>query len=643
MRFPAIVSLFPIILLLSACGAETENSTAPQQVVLRENAEPLSIPEYAIEEFMGSTAYSGASFSSDSSRILVSNNSTGIYNVYALAVDGSGETQLTHSTGNATLAISYFADDDRFLFTSDQGGNELNHLYVQERDGTIVDLTPGENLKASFGGWAGDYESFYVQSNQRDPRYFDVYEYDLSSGYPRRMVFQNDDGMFPANISADGRYIALMALSTANDNDIFVEEISSGERIHITPHSGDVSSSPSDFSPDSRYLYYTSDAGGEFRRLLRHDLLSGEQEEVLSFDWDIMYGSFSREGMYFVVGVNVDARTELRLYDATTMERVEAPEVAGANVSSVRFSEGDSQIAMYASGSRFPRDLFVHTMGSTDEPRRLTRSLNANIDAEHLAEAQVVRFESYDGLEIPGILYAPLQASADNLAPALVWVHGGPGGQSRAGYNDLIQYLVNHGHVVYAINNRGSSGYGKSFYAMDDRRHGEADLGDVVASKQMLIDTGIVDPDRIGIIGGSYGGYMVVAALAFAPEVFEVGVDIFGVTNWVRTLESIPPWWEAQKEALYSEMGDPATDRERLQRISPLFHAENIVKPMIVLQGANDPRVLQIESDEMVAAVRRNDVHVDYHVYPDEGHGFRNKQNQIHGYKAILEFVNRYL
>jgi dipeptidyl aminopeptidase/acylaminoacyl peptidase len=322
---------------------------------------------------------------------------------------------------------------------------------------------------------------------------------------------------------------------------------------------------------------------------------------------------------------------------------MEAPGVEGANISSVRFSKGDSRMAMYVSGSRFPRDLFVHTMGSADEPKRLTRSLNANINAEHLAEAQVVRFESYDGLEIPGILYAPLQASADNLAPALVWVHGGPGGQSRAGYNDLIQYLVNHGYVVYAINNRGSSGYGKSFYAMDDRRHGEADLGDVVASKQMLIDTGIVDPDRIGIIGGSYGGYMVVAALAFAPEEFEVGVDIFGVTNWLRTLENIPPYWEAQKEALYSEMGDPATDRERLQRISPLFHAENIVKPLIVLQGANDPRVLQIESDEMVAAVRRNDVHVDYHVYPDEGHGFRNKKNQIHGYKAILEFVDRYL
>jgi len=255
----------------------------------------------------------------------------------------------------------------------------------------------------------------------------------------------------------------------------------------------------------------------------------------------------------------------------------------------------------------------------------------------------VVRFESYDGLEIPGVLYKPHQASSSTPAPALVWVHGGPGGQSRVGFSGLMQYLVNHGYVVYAINNRGSSGYGKSFFAMDDRRHGEADLQDVVASKQMLIETGYVDPDKIGIIGGSYGGYMVVAALAFEPEVFDVGVDIFGVTNWLRTLESIPPWWEAQKEALYTEMGDPATDRERLERISPLFHASNIVKPLIVLQGANDPRVLQVESDEMVAAVRANGVPVEYIVFPDEGHGFRNKENQKRGYRAILTFLEQYL
>jgi dipeptidyl aminopeptidase/acylaminoacyl peptidase len=159
----------------------------------------------------------------------------------------------------------------------------------------------------------------------------------------------------------------------------------------------------------------------------------------------------------------------------------------------------------------------------------------------------------------------------------------------------------------------------------------------------MLIETGYVDPGRIGIIGGSYGGYMVMAALAFTPEEFSVGIDIFGVTNWLRTLENIPPWWEAQREALYEELGNPETDRERLHRISPLFHAENVVSPLLVLQGANDPRVLQVESDEMVAGVRANGVPVEYIVFPNEGHGFRHRDNQIRGYKAVLQFLDKHL
>jgi dipeptidyl aminopeptidase/acylaminoacyl peptidase len=244
---------------------------------------------------------------------------------------------------------------------------------------------------------------------------------------------------------------------------------------------------------------------------------------------------------------------------------------------------------------------------------------------------------------VPGLLYKPHGASARRKAPALVMVHGGPGGQARIGYDALTQYLVNHGYVVYDINNRGSSGYGKTFYAMDDRKHGEADLGDVVASKRMLVETGYVDPDRIGIIGGSYGGFMVLAALAFRPDEFAAGVDLFGVANWLRTLESIPPYWESLREALYAELGDPATDKVRLRRISPLFHAANIRKPLIVLQGANDPRVLQVESDEIVAAVRKNGAPVEYIVFPDEGHGFVKKENERRGYKAILEFLDRHL
>ena len=255
----------------------------------------------------------------------------------------------------------------------------------------------------------------------------------------------------------------------------------------------------------------------------------------------------------------------------------------------------------------------------------------------------MARFKSYDGVEIPGVLYKPHQASAAAKAPALVMVHGGPGGQAQVGYFALTQALVNHGYVVFDINNRGSSGYGKTFFAMDDRKHGEADLGDVVASKKMLVDTGYVDAARIGIIGGSYGGYMVLAALTLQPDAFKVGVDLFGISNWVRTLESIPPWWGAFKDALYAEMGDPKTDSERLHRISPLFNADKIKAPLMVLQGANDPRVLKVESDEIVAAAKKNGVPAEYIVFPDEGHGFVKKENEIKGYTAILAFLDKHL
>lgn len=274
---------------------------------------------------------------------------------------------------------------------------------------------------------------------------------------------------------------------------------------------------------------------------------------------------------------------------------------------------------------------------------QLTNALNPAIDPADLVMAQVVRYESYDGLPIPGILYKPHQASADTPVPALVWVHGGPGGQSRTGYSATIQHLVNHGYAVLAANNRGSSGYGKTFNHLDDKRHGEVDLDDIVAARGYLEGFDWVNNEKIGIIGGSYGGYMVGAALAFRPEVFDVGVNIFGVMNWVRTLESIPPWWESFKEALYDEMGDPATDAERHRRISPLFHAENITRPMLVIQGANDPRVLQVESDEIVAAVRANNVPVEYVVFPDEGHGFRKRSNRITASEAYLGFLDNYL
>lgn len=270
MQYRILRLAFFTSLIITACSPESQSTTSAvmdsePEIAL---APDTSIPRYEIEDFMNSTRYSGASFSPDNSKILVSNNGTGIFNVYTLNVDGSAAEQLTFSDGDAMLAISYFADDERFLYTADQGGNELHHLYVRELDGSVVDLTPGENLKASFAGWAGDYQSFYVQTNERDPRFFDVYEYQVGADYPREMIYLNEAGNFPSRVSPDGQYMALVELITANNNNLYVQNLVTGEQIDITPHDGDVSSSPSDFSPDSQWLYFTTDEDSEFQHLM---------------------------------------------------------------------------------------------------------------------------------------------------------------------------------------------------------------------------------------------------------------------------------------------------------------------------------------------------------------------------------------
>ncbi len=255
----------------------------------------------------------------------------------------------------------------------------------------------------------------------------------------------------------------------------------------------------------------------------------------------------------------------------------------------------------------------------------------------------MVRFKSFDGLEVPANLYRPHGAGARQKVPGIINVHGGPGGQARLTYSALLQFLVNHGYAVLDVNNRGSSGYGKTFFTADDRKHGREPLWDCVAAKNFLAGRDFVQGDRIAIMGGSYGGYMVLAALAFQPQEFAAGVDIFGVSNWVRTLESIPAYWEAERKALYREIGDPQTDLDRLREVSPLFHADKIERPLLVLQGANDPRVLKAESDEIVEAIKKRKGVVDYIVFDDEGHGFTKKTNELRAYSAILAFLDRHL
>jgi dipeptidyl aminopeptidase/acylaminoacyl peptidase len=601
---------------------------------------PKRVTEYSIEDFYKNVAYRGARFSPDGRKILVTSNQTGVFNVWSIGLDDSPAQQLTSSTSDGMFSLGYFPSDERILYASDQGGNELTHIYVRNPDGTVTDVTPGEKLKANFHGWSGDDRSFFISTNERDPETFDLYEIALE-GYKRTLVYRNDPKYDLGAISRDKRYLALTKSRTTNDSNLFLHDRRTNTTKLITPHQGDVNNFPADFSPDHSKLLFVSDNGREFASLRSHDIATGVQATVHEESWDVLGAEYSKTGRYLVVFVNEDSRFTVRLLDTSTMRPAPLGDMPPGLLRAMRLSNDDKQVAFYASDGSAPDDLYAGLLGGPK--KRLTSALNPAIQPADLVVPKVVRFKSYDGLEVPGLLYAPHQASPESKAPALVVVHGGPGGQAVVGYSPLIQALVNHGYVLFDINNRGSSGYGKKFFAMDDRKHGEADLGDVVASKEMLIDTGLVDPARIGILGGSYGGYMVLAALTLQPDAFKVGVDLFGISNWIRTIESMPPWWGSVRDALLAEIGDPATDGERLRRISPLFNADKIRAPLMVLQGANDPRVLQVESDEIVAAARKRGVPVEYIVFPDEGHGFRKKENEIKGYGAVITFVDRYL
>jgi dipeptidyl aminopeptidase/acylaminoacyl peptidase len=624
-----ILGLCLAILLFSCKEENKEEAMAARE-----------IQQYTIEQFMDNEAVGGGSFSADNSNLLVSSNRSGIYNVYNIPTIGGEMTAITTSDSTSVFAESYFPNDNRMLLSADGNGDEIDHLFVRDLEGTIKDITPANGAKALFYGWSEDDQYLYYGSNKRDPRYFDTYKMSISD-FSSEMIYKDETGLTFSGMSKDENYFALSKSLNTNDSDLSLYNVKTKQMIKINENQS--ANSPQDFSEDDTTLYYTTDDGAEFAYLMSYNLETQEKKKVLEKSWDISGAGFTSEGKYMVIYVNDDGKNAIEVLDSKTMIAIDLPDFGDKSITSVSFSDDENWMRMYVGGSNSPSDLYTYNF-ETREQYKLTNVLNEEINADDLVTAKVIRYESFDGTVIPAIYYLPKQASAENKVPAMVWVHGGPGGQTRQGFSSLVQYMVNHGYAVLAVNNRGSSGYGKTFYQMDDLNHGEKDLQDCVEGKNWLASQTEIDGDKIGIIGGSYGGYMTMAALTYTPEEFDVGVNLFGVTNWMRTLKSIPPYWESMRKSLYLELGDPfSADSVRLKRISPLFHTDKVTKPLIVLQGAQDPRVLQVESDEIVAGVRKNGVPVEYVLFEDEGHGFVKKENQIESYSRILKFLDKHL
>ena len=620
------------VLLFAACSSqEAKEPEVPFQT-------------YTIDQFLKTTSVGGGYFNSDESSLLVHSNETGIYNAYSIDISTGEKTPVTKSDTESVFAVGYLPGSDSILYTSDKGGNEINHLFLQDAAGEARELTMGEETREMFYGFSHDLLSFITGNNSRDARFMDVYEWDLAKLEPK-LLYKNEDGLDFSGMSRDKRWMTLQRTHNDFDSDLYlVDREGNGSPKMISIEEGEINHYAAAFTPDNTKLLYLTDKDSDWLYLMSYDLESGDRAEVFRPEkWDVSYVDYSFNGKYRVLGINENAVTRLIITDVETGEELELPNLPQGDLTGIEFSRSGKLMRFYLVNDDAPANLFVYNLEAGDL-KQLTDNLNPEIHAGHLVSSELITMRARDGLEFYGYLYKPVTASPENKVPALLMIHGGPGGQSRPVYSGQKQFMVNHGYAIFDLNYRGSSGFGRTFSMADDQKHGKEPLWDCVDAKDWLkANVDWVDPEKIGILGGSYGGYMVMAALAFEPEEFAVGVNLFGVTNWVRTLKSIPPWWESFKLALYRELGNPETQEDMLREISPLFHADKITKPVIILQGANDPRVLQVESDEMVEAVKAKGGIAEYVLFDDEGHGFSKTANQIRGWNAVLDFAGKYL
>lgn len=596
-------------------------------------------------------AISGLSFSPDGGKVLVAMDSDGVPNAYALPVAGGPPVQLTRSAKDPVRVIGYFPADERVLYRSGPTGDE-SHLFVRELDGKSVELTPGKTSR--FVGWISDGHAMLVEIDNRGAQSRDLYRI-ATDGYAQTLVKRSSirsiQALHPAAVSPDGRYLAYAETYGEVNRGIQIRDLQAGKDRALVPGEGFAVYIPLSFSPDGKSLLVLTSLdsefrSSEFRSLMRFDPASGAKRDLLKKSWDLLDAIDSPDGRRVAVIAGEDTRSSLELYDAATLKPIALPDLpATGEVTAAAFSHDGRELAFLASGSATPPAVWVYDLARPGAPRRLTASestgTSGSTGAGGWIEGEVTRFKSFDGRSIAGVLYKPRQAAPDHKVPAVVWLHDGPGGQERLGFDPLVQTLVQRGYAVYAVNPRGSFGYGKTFLEIAQRQHGIGDLQDCIAAKGMLAAAGWVDSDRIAIGGAGLGGFLTLVALAFHPQEFAAGIDLFGVSNWQRVLDTVP-FGSNERTILAEEMGHVG-DRFTLELWVPHDHAGEIVRPLILVQGARDPLAIPSEAADIAAAMKKNGRAVEEIVLPDTAHDFIRRDDRERVYQAVADFLDRNL
>ena len=592
----------------------------------------MTIP---FERYLNIRHAGGGSLRGDEGRLAFLTDITGTSQLWTLDEPMSWPEQLTFYE-NRLMFASYNPERPLIAFGKDMGGDERQRIFTISDEGGLADEFSEADAKHMWGGWSHDGERAAWSHNGRNGRDFDIFVRSLDGGGEQKVLEQEGYNYVAGWMPADDQLLVGRAQSNVN-NDLWLVDIDSGDRQHLTPHEEDAFYSSPTPLPDGSGIYLLSNEGRDFKNLAYYDLEAEELSFVESYDWNRQSLALSYDGRHLVVVSNEDgySTVDVRDLEEDTTERVTAlgePITGGA-----RFVPDTSRFTITVSAADDTTDVWS-VDAQTGESARWTRSSTAGVPRSGLVAPELVHYSSFDDLEIPAFLYRRDDLEAPY--PVIINIHGGPEGQHRPQMRASVQYFVERGFAVFAPNVRGSSGYGKEYMDLDNVRKRMDSVADIKAARDWLVDQGGADPERIGLIGGSYGGFMVLSSMVTYPDLWAAGVDIVGIANFVTFLENTSDYRRHLRESEYGSLED---DREFLEEISPLNHVDKIAAPLMVVHGANDPRVPVGEARQIVEAVDEHGIPVESLIYEDEGHGLAKRPNRIDAYTQIGTFFEEYL
>ncbi len=625
---------------------------------------------YTIQQYLNIKSASSPTFSVDGKRLFYLTNVTGTSQIWAIDVPNGQSKQITDYEDNVSF-VKFAPDGSGAVFGKAVGGNENTQIFWMKSDGTgIKELTKNPSVRYNFGDWSADGAKIYYASNKRDKDFFDIYAMNVASGKEELIYQQNGNNDFAA-ASKDGSKIIVSRDGTelSLDNNLYLIDAQTKKETLLTAHTGASEFGDAHFLKND-LIVLTSDDGGEFANLEFRDLKLNKTLPFEKTDWGVESLTISSQNNGFAYTKNREGFSELYVADARAYKEQNGKMIVGVPkyveqialpgkgvVGGLTFSQDQTKIAFTFSGAKYNSDVWMYDF-IKQKLTQITKSARSDIPQESFVEPQLIKFKSFDGREIPAWYYKSFwidrtvsavkgadnewktTLTIDKGSPVIVSVHGGPEGQERPGFNPLYQYYLSRGYAILATNVRGSTGYGKTFTHLDDVRKREDSVKDLASAVEWLKLSGGADKQKIAVMGGSYGGYMTLAAITLYPDLWAAAVDTVGIGNWESFLKNTSGYRRRQREVEYGMLDK---DIDFLRSISPLAKADRIKCPLFVIQGKNDPRVPYTEAEQIVKAVKDKGGIVQYKLYNDEGHGISKLKNRLDLYPQVADFLDKYM